>query len=137
MEIETNHPDIDGDGDDVVAATALVERWALVFNGGDLDALTALYADGATLLGTSSPLLYEGLAPIRSYFSGRSDVELRALSPQVVGPGAVLIAGFYDFFRPRVERTNRYPARFTFLVVKTGDGWRIRHHHSSALPEQP
>ena len=46
----------------------------------------------------------------------------------VVDDNAVVVTGFYTF--TRIVDGKLVP-RFTMLVTKRGDEWRIAHHHSS------
>ncbi|WP_165498147.1 nuclear transport factor 2 family protein [Siculibacillus lacustris] len=120
----------------VAAARALLDRWVTLFNAGDLAALTALYADDATLHGTTSPLLFVGRTQIGGYFSGLSEVEMGEAVMQALTGGEVMVSGLYDFHRPRGTRETRIPARFSLLVGERNGLWCVLHHHSSVRPER-
>jgi len=49
----------------------------------------------------------------------------------VVDDNAVVVTGFYTFTRIVDGKLVPGPSRFTMLVTKRGDEWRIAHHHSS------
>jgi uncharacterized protein (TIGR02246 family) len=122
-------------------ANAVVDRWSATYTANDAPALVKLYASDAILLGTVSPIISEGSAPITAYFARLPDsgnknavVERRAMA---LGPEAVLVTGFYDFTAMRDGNPVVTPARFSMVLVKRGDEWLIAHHHSSRRPEPP
>ena len=49
----------------------------------------------------------------------------------VINENAVVVTGFYTFTRMVDGKPVPAPSRFTMLVTKRGDEWRIAHHHSS------
>jgi ketosteroid isomerase-like protein len=51
-----------------------------------------------------------------------------------VSDTAVLFTGQNIFARTRDGKPVEAPARFTFLIVKEADGWRVGHFHSSRRP---
>jgi hypothetical protein len=46
---------------------------------------------------------------------------------------AVVVAGFYMFTRMVEGKATPAPSRFTMLITKRRDEWRIADHHSSPL----
>ena len=117
-------------------ANAVIDRWSATYSANDRDALVALYAPDAILLGTTSPAISEGTAEIRKYFqelpgSGRKNtiVERRTI---VLSETSVVGTGFYNFARASENDAPR-PSRFTIVVVKRDGRWMIVHHHSSPL----
>lgn len=115
-------------------ANAAVDRWAAAYSANDVDALAKAYAPNAVLLGTTSPIISEGTAGIREYFkdmpgSGRKNVVVERKTT-VLGDTAVVVSGFYNFFRPEQPDAPR-PSRYTMVVVKIDGEWVISHHHSS------
>lgn len=116
-------------------ADAALARWTAAYTSNNVDAVVASYWPDAILLGTVSPVMSEGESAIRSYFSpllksGNRNVvgERRTI---VLDDSAVLITGFYEFTRMRDGVPVPGPSRFTMLMVKRGNEWKIRHHHSS------
>ena len=116
-------------------AEAALARWSAAYTSNDVEAIVASYWSDAILLGTVSPVMSEGESAIRSYFtpvykSGNRNLigERRMI---VLDDSAVLIAGFYEFTRMKDGVAVPGPSRFTMLMVKRGNEWRIRHHHSS------
>ncbi len=117
-------------------ANAVIDQWSATYSANDRDALVALYAPDAILLGTTSPVISEGSEGIREYFqelpgSGRKNtiVERRTI---VLSETSVVGTGFYTFARAAENDTPR-PSRFTIVVVKRDGRLMIAHHHSSPL----
>ena len=116
-------------------ANAAVDRWSAAYTSNDPDEVTKNYWPDAILLGTVSPVMSEGTEAIRKYFSalkgsGNKNVvgERRTI---VLGDGAVVVAGFYEFTGMKDGMPVPRPSRFTMLIVKRDGVWRIAHHHSS------
>ena len=116
-------------------ANAVVDRWSAAYNTNDPDAVVKNYWADAILLGTVSPVMSEGTEAIRTYFSplkgsGNKNVigDRRTI---VLDDNAVIVTGFYEFTRMQEGKPVPAPSRFTMLIVKRGDEWRIAHHHSS------
>ena len=116
-------------------ADAALSRWSSAYTSNDLDAVVSNYWPEAILLGTVSPVMSEGLAAIRTYFtplqkSGNRNAlgERRTI---VLNDSAVIVTGFYEFTRIKDGVAVPGPSRFTMLMVKRGSEWKIQHHHSS------
>jgi uncharacterized protein (TIGR02246 family) len=119
---------------------AVVESWAENFNAGDVAAIAALYAPDATIWGTLGQYLTTQPAEIRSYFGeafrAGLKVKLQPFVIHTIGGDGVIVAGHYEFSRIADSQTAAYPARYSFVLVRTADGgWLITHHHSSLLPK--
>jgi uncharacterized protein (TIGR02246 family) len=117
-------------------ANAVIDQWSATYTANDRDALVALYAPDAILLGTTSPVMSEGAEGIRKYFqdlpgSGRKNtiVERRTI---IVNETSVVGTGFYNFARAAENDAPR-PSRFTMVLVRREGRWMIIHHHSSPL----
>jgi len=50
------------------------------------------------------------------------------------GPDWCMENGIYEFYMGATGDTVK--ARYSFVYVKEGDGWKIAHHHSSQIPEE-
>ena len=116
-------------------ANAAVDRWSAAYSVNDPEIIAKNYWPDAILLGTVSPVISEGTEAIVSYFtptkgSGNKNAidERRTI---VVNDNAVVVTGFYTFTRMVDDKPVPSPSRFTMLVTKRGDEWRIAHHHSS------
>jgi uncharacterized protein (TIGR02246 family) len=120
-------------------ASAVVDQWSATYSANDRNALVALYAPDALLLGTTDPVATRGTEAIREYFvaldkGGRRNT-IREKNVIELGENAVVVAGFYDFARKEQNYEPR-PSRFTFVVVKRDGKWMIAHHHSSPRSTQ-
>jgi uncharacterized protein (TIGR02246 family) len=116
-------------------ANGVVDRWSAAYSSNEPDEVVKIYWPDAILLGTVSPVMSEGTAAIQVYFSRlkgsgnkNSIGDRRSL---ILSESAVAITGFYLFTSLQDGREVPRPSRFTMLVVKRGDEWRILHHHSS------
>lgn len=115
-------------------ASAVVDQWAATYSASDRNALVKLYTPDALLLGTTDQVATRGSEEIREYFvaldkGGRRNT-IKEKDIIVLGPDAVVVAGFYDFARKEQNYEPR-PSRFTMVVVKRDGRWMIAHHHSS------
>lgn len=120
-------------------ASGVTDRWVAAYNAGDAEGIVKLYAPDAILLGTRSPIISQGTAAIRTYFSAlvnpATGNKIVFDDQRVIVLGdlhGVLVTGFYTFLRGAAA--TRDPARFSMLIAKRGDAWLIVHHHSSVRP---
>jgi len=67
-------------------------------------------------------------------FTPRS-ISIEAQSAMVLCDNAVLFAGFDTFSQTKEGTVIETPARFTFVVTKNDQAWRISHSHSSVRPK--
>jgi uncharacterized protein (TIGR02246 family) len=121
-----------GPGED---ANAAVDRWSAAYSSNEPETIAKNYWPDAIVLGTVSPVISEGTDAIVAYFtpikgSGNKKVidERRTI---LIDEKAVMVTGFYTFTRMVDGKPVPGPSRFTMLVTKRGDEWRIAHHHSS------
>jgi uncharacterized protein (TIGR02246 family) len=101
----------------------------------DPEAVVKNYWPDAILLGTVSPVMSEGTEAIRTYFSAlKGSGNKNAIGDRrtiVLDENALVVTRFYEFTRMQDGKPVPAPSRFTMLIVKRGDEWRIAHHHSS------
>lgn len=120
-------------------AFGMVDEWAFAFNSGNVDKIVALYSPEALVLGTVSPSLASTPEDLRKYFgasaAAKSQVQLGERAAAVLSNDAAVMTGFYEFSRPAAGQPAVTPARFTFILVRRDEGWRIVHHHSSVRPK--
>jgi uncharacterized protein (TIGR02246 family) len=116
-------------------ANAAVDRWSAAYSGNDPEIIAKNYWPDAILLGTVSPVISEGTEAIVTYFTptkgtgNKNAIDERRTI--VINGNAVVVTGFYTFTRMVDGKPVPAPSRFTMLVTKRGDEWRIAHHHSS------
>lgn len=120
-------------------AYATVQRWEHAFNQGDHDAVAALYAPDAILWGTLAPQLITTPAAIRTYFAEAAGAGLKVAlgthASTAVSETCVVDAGHYELTRLRDGQNAAFPARYSFVLMRTNAAWMIAHHHSSMLPK--
>jgi uncharacterized protein (TIGR02246 family) len=116
-------------------ANAAVDRWSAAYSSNDPESIAKNYWPDAILLGTVSPVISEGTEAIVTYFTptkgtgNKNAIDERRTI--VINENAVVVTGFYTFTRMVDGKPVPAPSRFTMLVTKRGDEWRIAHHHSS------
>ncbi len=124
-------------------ANAALDRFSAAYTANDVDAVVALYAPNAILLGTNSPIISEGRDAVRAYFtnlklagSGNKN-QIQDRRTIVINDNAVVVTGFYEFTRMSEGKPVPGPARFTVLLTKVDGQWLIGHQHSSprAMPK--
>ena len=122
-----------------LAARQTLIQWADAFNAGKPDDVAALYLDTATLWGTVTPTLTPSPTDVRAYFdrAAKAGLKVRIVdhSATELSDGVVVEAGRYTFERTQEGRTVDLPARYTFVLVKQGEAWKIAHQHSSPMPK--
>ena len=116
-------------------ANAAVDRWSAAYSSNDPESIAKNYWPDAILLGTVSPVISEGTEAIVTYFTptkgtgNKNAIDERRTI--VINENAVVVTGFYTFTRMVDGKPVPGPSRFTMLVTKRGDEWRIAHQHSS------
>ena len=120
-------------------AFRVVEQFKKAFDASDVQGVVKLFTSDAVFLGTVSPILATQTDQIDKYFQGLRQftprsVTIEEYSAIVVSESAVLFAGMDTFSQTKDGNAIRTPARFTMLITKTDQGWRISHFHSSVRP---
>jgi len=122
--------------DPATEVRAAGQRWVEGIGMGDPDLMVSLYADDAILHGTVSPVLRQGPALIREYFTATAanPPTMSFVEPQnirVFGDTAIN-TGFYQ---TRFGTNEPITLRYSFVYRKSGSDWLIVDHHSSRMPE--
>jgi len=103
------------------------------WNKGNLDAFMSLYDASATMMMTRGPV---GLDSIRylyekHYFKGsmpKQNLRYSDMKVRLLGNDYALLTGAFTLYGNNLpERTGRY----SLVLVRTKNGWRILHDHSS------
>jgi uncharacterized protein (TIGR02246 family) len=123
-------------------AFQVVEQFKKAFDSSDVRGVVRLFSPDAVFLGTVSPELATKTEDIEAYFQViKTDTPRKVVfgefSTFVLSDIAVLFAGMDEFSSTREGKAINLPARFTLLVTKSNQGWRISHFHSSARPGSP
>ena len=98
-----------------------------------------MYQEDAILLGTLDKSVREGRNKIREYFDFFVKLkpcgEITELVEKDYGNGRFCVVnGTYDFNLEEDGKQSVAPARFTFVLERTGVKWMIQSHHSSKQP---
>jgi uncharacterized protein (TIGR02246 family) len=116
-------------------ANTVIDRWSAAYSSNNPEAVARSYWPDAILLGNITPNMTEGVEAIRSYFSAIKGSGNQNLIGErrttVISEGAAVITGFYVFNAMIEGKLVPRPSRFTMVVTKRGDEWRIANHHSS------
>jgi uncharacterized protein (TIGR02246 family) len=120
-------------------AFQVLEQFKKAFDASDVAGVVRLFASDAVFLGTVSPILATRTEQIDKYFQGIKQFTPRSITIEeystiVVSENAVLFAGMDTFGQTKDGMEINTPARFTTLIMKTDQGWRISHFHSSLRP---
>ncbi len=122
-------------------ARQILLRWTEAFNAGKPDDIAVLYAADATLWGTVAPAVIASPAEIRTYFANAAKAGTKVrfvdVSTTEVTPVTVVAVGRYEFERNQAGQPVVLPARYSFVLVKQGEAWKIAHQHSSLAPKAP
>jgi len=117
---------------------AVVERWAKALSAGNLDEIVQLYAPDALFYGTTMPNVTATHDDLRKYFSAtlplKPTMKLAEHWTLEISNASVVDAGVYEFSRMRDGQLLSTRLRYSFVVAKRGDEWKIVHHHSSMMP---
>lgn len=122
-------------------AEAVLQAWSAAYSANEPEALVGKYWPDAVLLGTVSPVMSLGTDAIRTYFSRlKGSGNKNALGERrtiVLNDSGVVLTGFYIFTRVQDGKPVPGPSRFTMVMVRRADEWRIAHHHSSPHVQAP
>ncbi|RKE36387.1 uncharacterized protein (TIGR02246 family) [Paraburkholderia sp. BL23I1N1] len=109
----------------------------------DVDGLTALYSDDATMF-AGRPGMATGTQGVRGYFASYigmlSSTQLELVDQRIteLGPDAFLAQGYGNFrFTLASGKPSVATLRTTWLLVRRSGRWLIAHHHFSATPAVP
>jgi uncharacterized protein (TIGR02246 family) len=126
------------------AALAAVQRaWNAGGNAWNADALAEVYTHDALFFG-GRPGHFVGRAAVRDYFASYAGViesgTMDLVEQELVElcPGCLLAQGYADFsFVLSGNQATHSRLRTTLVIVREGQGWRIRQHHFSPTPAVP
>jgi uncharacterized protein (TIGR02246 family) len=121
-------------------AFVVVEQFKKAYDASDPPSIVKLFAPDAVFLGTVMQKPTRDHEAILKYFQASAAANL----PKAVvienyevlqlSETAVLFTGQDVFSQTRDGKIIETPARFTFLITKGLQGWRIAHFHSSMRP---
>ena len=116
-----------------------VEEWMKTICSNNAEAIVSLYQEEAVLLGTLDSKLRKGHGEIKEYFDFFVKLQpcgqITSMVEEDFGHRLMAVAnGTYDFELTENGEKTVVPARFTFLLERTGTKWKIHSHHSSKQP---
>lgn len=134
-------PDVAVDSAAVAAEiTAMLQSSAEAWNRGDLEGFLDDYTDDPGLAFVGASGVRRGKDAVRtsyqeSYFDVEGepdDLAFDQLEVRPLGPGFALAHGRWTLFEPGFEiQTVSGQGRFSLVLRKEGERWRIIHDHSS------
>jgi len=114
--------------------TNSLENWVSKIRTNDSKQVASLYHNDGLLLGTFSDIERKGHDLIFEYFENllKSEVNVEIITQHKHETESLVTnSGFYNF----IVEGKTVNARFSFVLIKTNDDWKILSHHSSVLPE--
>jgi hypothetical protein len=120
----------------------MANRWSDVFtNAPALETMTGLFLPNALVFGTVSKELGTTTADVVAYFTPvfarqiRTKNAIKSQRAIQVSDGVWVIAGLYDFTNFAADGAQTVnPARFHFVVVRSGSQCKIAAFNSSRVP---
>ena len=124
---------------DEVAQVA--QEWVQAWHAGNVDGITAMYADDAQYFSSLSVFRVDGRPAIQgtwtglfAAFPGRR-LALRHESFQAYGDAVGVWSAYYQAtVTDRTGKVTTLMGRFSATWAKQGGRWMIVHHHFSSLP---
>lgn len=122
----------------VPEAASALEDWKEAVEGGDAEAIVALYDKNAIMISTFMQLPITRRQDLLSYYKkvvANPDVrvEIEEEHPRRFGNMAVN-TGRYVLSYTQEGEEEVVPARFSFMYQLQGNKWMIIDHHSSRIP---
>jgi uncharacterized protein (TIGR02246 family) len=124
-------------------AFSVIEQFEKAFDAADPPSIVKLFAPDAVFIGTLMQGPTHDPEAILKYFQAGMATNLpRKITIEntdvlQLSETAVLFSGQDVFSQTKEGQVVETPARFTFLITKGPDGWRIAHFHSSMRPPKP
>ena len=113
----------------------MLRTWVMKIRENNADNVAELYHDDGLLLGTFSSIERHGKELISNYFENllRSKIDVEIITKHEYKTDSIFTSsGFYNF----TKDDKKIKARFSFVFIKTKNGWKILSHHSSELPKE-
>ena len=117
--------------------TEFIEEWMEAVCSNDVESIVSLYKEDAILLGTLDKKVRQGRDQIKGYFDFFIKLKPCGKITEIIEKDygrITVINGTYDFDLVEDDKQILAPARFTFVLERTGTKWMIHSHHSSKQP---
>jgi uncharacterized protein (TIGR02246 family) len=116
-----------------------VQKWLDSVCTHNLNAVMSHYSQNGILIGTLAQKILIGKPAIRTYFvdflrKPHLCGEINSADVQALSPTTFIVSGIYTFVYKKGSSPAIVPARFSFVFIQEGNGWKIANHHSSKVP---
>ena len=128
--------------DDEKDIRAVLDAQATAWNKGDLDGFMAGYWNDEKLTFISGGEITSGWKPTKARYVKRYQADgkemgkltFSELNVETFGPDAAMLRGKFEltFEKEKDEKKKNPRGRFTLILKKLPDGWKIVHDHTSA-----
>lgn len=119
---------------------AAFDNWLAAVASHKAENVAKLYTKDAVLLPTLSPKVHNTPDMRLEYFkmfTAKPDIKGKADESHIrVFGNTAVNSGLYTFTFTKDGEEQTVPARYSFVYLKTADGWKIVDHHSSKLPAE-
>ena len=121
-------------------AFAVIEQFKKAYDAADPPAIVKLFAPDSVFLGTTMQRPTRDKEVILKYFQASASanlpkkVEIENYEVLQLSEAAIIFTGQDKFSQTRDGKTIETPARFTFVITKSAQGWAIAHFQSSVRP---
>jgi micrococcal nuclease len=128
-----------GQADVEAEIRSVLQEYIRATNAGDIERLAALYLNSPTTGSIGDGSIYRGWATVadllRGIYSQFGRVELRETDLVITPLGAdAALAYFMADWRLGTAPPIRYRGAMTLVFLRTPQGWRVAHDHTSTLP---
>ena len=124
-------------------AFAIIEQFRKAYDASDPPGIVKLFSADAIFLGTRMQKPTRDPAMILKYFQESAAANLpkkvvvESYEVLQLSEAAVIFSGQNLFSQTRDGKVVEAAARFTLVITKGAEGWRISHFHSSTRPAPP
>ncbi len=117
---------------------AVLDRQVAAWNRGDIEAFMTTYLDSPSLTFSGADGVTRGYRPVLQRYRARysspaamGTLRFTEIEVRLVGDSAALVLGRFDLTRT-AEGGGKAKGRFTLVLQRTPQGWKIIHDHTSA-----
>ena len=116
-----------------------IQEWMETVCSNDVKSILPLYKEDGILLGTLDSEIRKGHSEIKIYFDYFLKLKpcgkiTKIFEDDLGYRRTAIVNGIYVFDLVENGVHTQAPARFTFVLERTGVKWQIQSHHSSKQP---